>query len=121
MHVRRLPVKLTDEEMIIKGQELAELENQLTDLEDQKRVTAKAFSKDIEANKGRIKRVSHAINTKQENRDVECEEVRDEEAMKVSVIRLDTGEIVSERLMTAEEEGRPGTCRWERRRFLSGC
>ena len=103
MQVRSLPVKLTDEEMIIKGQELAELESELTDLESLKRAASKEFAKQIEVKKGKIQRVSHAINTKQENRKVECEEVRDEEFLKVSIVRKDTGEVVSERLMTAEE------------------
>ena len=103
MQVRRLPVKLTDEEMIIKGQELAELESELTDLESLKRAASKSFAKQIEVKKGKIQRVSHAINTKQENREVECEEVRDEESLKVSIVRKDTGEVVSERLMTDEE------------------
>ena len=37
MDVKRLPVKLTENELLIKGQELAELERRLSEVENEKR------------------------------------------------------------------------------------
>ena len=101
--IRDLPVKLTDAEMIVKGQELAELENELRSLEDKKRETSKEFSGQLEAMRKKIADTAHEINTKQEFRDVEVETVRDEKELTIMVVRLDTGEIVSKRLMSNAE------------------
>ena len=101
--IRRLPVKLTENELLIKGQELADLERQLSEVEDEKREVSKEFSGRIEGMKNRISETANTINSKQEIRDVEVAVSMDYKSLTVRVVRTDTGEIVSERLMSDKE------------------
>ena len=60
--------------------------------------------------KNRISETAHTINTRQEMRDVEVDTVMDHKTLTVRVVRLDTGEIVSERLISDVE--RQGTLKF---------
>ena len=103
METKRLPVKLTPDELIIKGRELAEMETTLSSLKEEKKESAKGFSQKVDAAQNTVGELAHIINTKAEFREVEVETVRDEKEMTETVVRKDTGEIVSERLLTPGE------------------
>ena len=103
METKRLPVKLTQDELIIKGRELAEMETTLSSLKEEKKESAKGFSQKVDSAQNKVGELAHVINTKEEYREVEVERVRDENEMKETVVRKDTGEVVSERLMTPAE------------------
>ena len=103
MLIRSLPVKLTSAELVIKGQELAEAEISLSELKEEKKEVMAGLAQRLLAKRNLVGEIAHIINTKQEYRGVECEEVRHEKELKVSVIRKDTGKVVSERLMSPKE------------------
>ena len=101
--VKELRCKLTDEELLARGQELARALEQMQKREADGKAFAANVKSDIEQYKKEGLRLTSHIAEKSEWRKVECDEVHDFEAGTVSVVRLDTGEVVSERRMWDEE------------------
>ena len=101
--VKELRCKLTDEELLERGQALARALEQRQKREADGKAFAANVKSDIEQYKKEGLRLTSHIAEKSEWRKVECDEVHDFEAGTVSVVRLDTGEVVSERRMWDEE------------------
>jgi hypothetical protein len=98
-----LKVKLTDDELLKYGDDLAKLTDEMKDIEDAKKEAASNFKAKLDVIEGEIHRVSAKIRDKQELRLVKCVEQSDSETKRVNTVRSDTGEIVSWRNMTQEE------------------
>lgn len=101
--VKELRCALTDEELLERGQALARALEQMQKREADGKAYAANVKSDIEQYKKEGQRLYHHISEKSEWRQVECEEVHDFDEGKVSLVRLDTGEVVSERRMWDEE------------------
>ena len=101
--VKELRCKLTDEELLERGQALVRALEQMQKREADGKAFAANVKSDIEQYKKEGLRLTSHIAEKSEWRKVECDEVHDFEAGTVSVVRLDTGEVVSERRMWDEE------------------
>jgi hypothetical protein len=101
--IRSLPVELTDEELRAKANELASVVSGLGSYEREKSEVSKQIGGKIEQARKEMGRLSQQISTKQEWRDVACEEQFDFEENIVRVIRKDTGDTVDTRVMRPEE------------------
>jgi hypothetical protein len=107
MEMQWLPVKLTNDELRIKGNDLAsEIEKQ-RDNKERAKSCAESFKDDRLRIELAILRLKDEILQKVEMRDVEVEESRDYVAKVVYITRCDTGEIIHRRTMTVEELQRP--------------
>lgn len=99
-----LPVKLTVEEKLQKGAELARLENELCD----HLANAKCVKKDLSANEARIKSHQSAVATclraGAESRSVEVRIEADDTKGLALFRRLDTQEIIRQRKLSADEQ-----------------
>lgn len=98
-----LPCKLTEQELLSKGQDIAKAARDRAKLEDEKAEVAKRFKERIDGHTADIRDLAQAINTGEEKRDVECERVFDYANNSVTTIRLDTYQQIGERTMTVEE------------------
>lgn len=93
--IRLLPVKLSTEELTLRGQELAQKHAELSK-QDQETKTIKArWYRDRKAVQGEIERLAQAVNTGVEEREVEVVLEKDLEAKMLITRRLDTNEVVS--------------------------
>lgn len=104
---RKLPVRLTDTELLAKSKELAARITELEDVEATKKsavAQCKLKSDDLEAE---IHDLAKILRTGREDREVEVKELRNDQARTIEVIRIDTGEIVESRPMTIHELQKP--------------
>jgi hypothetical protein len=101
--VRSLPVRLTDEELLKKGSDLATAVQDIA-TEEGRQVDIKASMKaklaEIEARRTQL---AIAVSRKEEHRDVEVDIFHDYQRAVVQDIRRDTGEVLSTRVMSEEE------------------
>lgn len=98
-----LPVPLTPEELIIKGNELSIQVQELADVELRKKTAMSGFKDEIDATSERIEKLAKIVREKKEHREVELTERRNEERMTMDTIRLDTGEVVHYRELKGHE------------------
>lgn len=101
--VRSLPVKLTDEELLKKGGELATAVQDIATEEGRQadiKASMKARLAEIEARRTQL---AIAVSRKEEHRDVEVDIFHDYQRGVVEDIRRDTGEIISRRVMHEDE------------------
>lgn len=101
---RNLPVKLSEEELRSRSDDLAKVNIDRVDLETKKSARSSEFNREIKEAKLKISQLSQAISSRQEYRDIEIEERRNEETFMVETWRLDgEPEKISERAMTSAE------------------
>jgi hypothetical protein len=104
---RSLPVALTDTELLLRGQTMADLQREIATAEAKKTADAKAAKEEIDTLKGTLSFVSEQVRTKCEYRDVDIIEEKhyDDDTQKhvMRTIRADTGEMVSVRPLTDSE------------------
>jgi hypothetical protein len=103
MGTQLLPVKLENDELLIRGHELADACADLDDIETRKKCAMSAFKDEIEAAESNVSRLSRIVKDRAEYREVEVKEVRNEERMTMDTIRLDSGETVSYRALQGHE------------------
>lgn len=96
-HKRNLPVKLTTDELLDRGNQLAEALTEEAKIEVEKSISMKRFKERLGGVLARVDGLKTAISEQVEYRDVECETKKDLIAKKVRIIRLDTLETVEER------------------------
>jgi hypothetical protein len=89
---RWLPVPLTDDELLLRGNELARALEEKSELESE-----------IGTRNERILKLRGSIRSKREQREVLCEWSRNDERMVMELHRQDSGEVIESRPMTAEE------------------
>jgi hypothetical protein len=107
MLTKKLPVMLTDEEIRLRGQELASLTKRYGELEREKKENADVYKSQLETCKLRATKLTEEITSGQEDRDVQIEERKDWDRQQVLTIRLDTYQTVDVRAMTPQELRRP--------------
>jgi hypothetical protein len=99
----KLNVTLTEAERMMAAMKMADLMDQESRCVLEGKAVAKSFKGRADEINGQISQQQLRVRNGYELRDVECEEFWDLEAGFVRITRLDTGEQVSERAMTAEE------------------
>lgn len=98
-----LPVRLSDNEIKLRGEKLADLLREIGVLDEEKKLESKKYSDKIKEKEIEANEVADAIRSGQEDRDVEIERRPDYTKEVVEVIRLDTGEIIASEPMTDED------------------
>ena len=103
MEIRNLPVRLTEEELQRKGQELSEVIEKHAEIDSERAGIAKQFKDKLETLDDKARELAKQIRTKTEERPVEVHQRKDQLNATVDLYRTDTGEVVYSRPMTAEE------------------
>lgn len=98
-----LPVKLSEQELLIKGNELSKLLQDLETVEAQKKTANAGFKDEIDKLTEQISGLATIVREKKEYREVEVEERKNMDRMIMETIRLDTGEVVSYRELKGHE------------------
>lgn len=101
--VRSLPCRLSDEELLKKGADLATAVQDIATEEGRQadiKASMKARLAEIEARRTQL---AIAVSRKEEHRDVEVDVFHDYQRGIVEDIRRDTGEVVSQRVMQESE------------------
>jgi len=92
---RSLPVDLTDQEVADRAVEASKLHARFRGLQEKKKEVAAKYTAEIAEVEGQIDNLLSIVLERKEYRKVVCEVVRDYEAKTKTVIRTDTGEVVS--------------------------
>lgn len=100
---RNLPVTLTDEELRHRGDALAAQLDELDRIEAKVKAAKEAAKGPKEKAEATIGELRRQLRTRSEDRLVDCEEVKRFAQRCAETIRLDTGEVVSTRPLTAQE------------------
>jgi hypothetical protein len=100
---RRLPVKLTSEELLAKADELSRKLGDKQQEERDQKTTKDAMKERLSGLDAEIASLAEIVRSKQEERLVDIYERFDTGRLVVEQIRLDTGEVVGTRTMTVEE------------------
>lgn len=103
MVTRRLKCRLTDDEILERGQQLANAEHAWQKTEEERKETNAEFKESLDTIDARIAALTKAIRDRVEERDVECEVRPDYRVGKNLVIRIDTEETVEALDMTEAE------------------
>ena len=103
MRTERLPVTLTNDEVRVRGEELAGLVAEINAAEDAKKIAAQEAKAAIDELDVKAAGIAEEIRSRRVYRDVEVREDLDAPSRVVSVIRLDTGEVVRERVATSSD------------------
>lgn len=104
---RSLPVKLTEEELLARGDRAAYLDRREEELTAALNSAKSDYKHQIEAVIAERRALQERIRSKQEHREVECEQRMMYRLGKVIEIRIDTGEQISERPMLESERQLP--------------
>jgi hypothetical protein len=98
-----LRCKLTGEEMIARGTEMAESSAEVATLEDTLSSVKKEYQAKIDAKQARINELSGTIMSKLESRVIKCERTFLYGIGKVTETRTDTNEVINTREMRDDE------------------
>ncbi len=103
MRTERLPVALTDDEVRVRGEELAGIVREIDDAEEAKRQAAAEAKEELDALWARAGKLGAEIREKRVDRDEEVREEVDGTRRIVTLYRLDTGEVVRERAANSSD------------------
>lgn len=98
-----LPCKLTEGEHAERGGELAKVLEEIQALKDGKKAAAQEWKARIEIAEAHARALTKICRHKSEERSVECIEEKIYATGVCRIVRVDTGELVSERALTALE------------------
>ena len=98
-----LECKLTDEELIECAKDQNAQIKQCLRLEGQKKAYNSQIKSEIETCEECISELSNKISSQAEYRHIECQKIEDFDEGTVTVTRLDTGEVITDRKMTRVE------------------
>lgn len=104
--VRDVPFELDGAELIQRGRALADLDEEIAGLEEQKKDVAKEMKERIDLKRKEAAKLGHVIRSGKEYRPVECTWCPDPVESRMNLIRTDTGEVVFTRPMTEHERQR---------------
>lgn len=99
----KLPVTLTDSELLTFAREQSAALHRRDKLEESFKTIKAQSNADIGREEETVHKCASIISTGVEWRNVECAEMHDYERSIVSIVRLDTGEVVRERVMSQED------------------
>ncbi len=102
-----LPVKLSEAEVNAKAQELAVTCDRIKGYEEERRETVAGINVSIKEHKHILTKLTREVRTGKEEREVPTSESTDWEHNLVHTIRVDTGETVGSRVLTASEKQQP--------------
>lgn len=105
--LERLPVDLTTTELLERGRNLAELNGSIKDIEEAAKAVALSYKREIALKESEAAQIAQEISTRQQWREVDCRDDFYYEDSTVRRLRLDTGKIIGNRRMTAEERSLP--------------
>ena len=88
-----LPVKLQPPELLSVARKMGEAITERDVVDAQKKATLKQYTERLAGINSRITSLNLTLSTETENREVECERVKDLDAKEMRIIRLDTGEV----------------------------
>ncbi len=100
---RHLPVLLTIPEQLNYGSSLAQLHQQYTSVENQKKIAAETYKETLEELDGRIAHIARVLRDGSELRPVDCLWKYLFPANQKELVRMDTGEVVEISAITSEE------------------
>ncbi len=100
---RNVPVRLTKDELLQAGKDLAKCNADMTDLENKKKEVVADYGTRINRAKADAEVSGRLISTGEEYRDVECDVVIHIETHTKTIIRPDTGEVVEELKLTNDD------------------
>lgn len=100
---RMLPCDLTDQELLQRGQKVAELVAKKEALEAEKKDTASEFKAKIDRLESDIASIAKEVRSKKEYREVEVSTTKDYKRKVAETVRQDTGELVEQRTLTPAE------------------
>lgn len=103
-----LPCQLSDHELALKGDELADLLRQAADVEAEMKATAKRYKSRLDILSAQASMLGGIILGKVEDRAVEVETTFAFDAGTMRRVRLDTGEVLDERPMSEKERNPDG-------------
>ena len=98
-----LKVFLTVDEIREAGSNLARSFSQISTLEEEKKSAASNYKARIDALSAQAMVYAGLVQNGYDFREVDCEEIFDYDQKLISVVRMDTGETVRSRVMTARE------------------
>ncbi len=98
-----LRCKLSNEELIARGTEMADASAEVVTFEDQLSAVKKEYQAKIDSRKARINELSGTIRAKAEQRSVKCKREFCYSAGKVEERRLDTREVINTRKINIDE------------------
>lgn len=104
--VRELPVRLSTDEVLARGQRMAQLKQDLEELKLETKTLAKERKQQAEELEQEISSLARAIREKEEKRPVDVE-VRFVGNGRILEVRTDTGETLIERAADDEEAQQP--------------
>lgn len=101
--MRILPVKLTNREVIERGQLAAQVLEKIDEIESSKKAHAQVCKERSEKLEAELRRLSFIVKREEEDRIVECVWKFDFMKNEKNLVRLDTAEVVETKPMTDEE------------------
>lgn len=101
--MRKLPVPLSQSELLVKAEELARKVRAAADIEDEKKAANSDFKTRLEELDMAINELSEIVATKSEQRQVECALYENYGSATMELVRVDTGELIETRPMTEAE------------------
>lgn len=100
---RSLYCDLTDEEFVDRATELADVDEEIAKLDGEKKRVTKEFTDKIGGRVSRKLELRRIVQTKEEEREIECKWFKDFPVQELRLVRLDTNEVIDSRTMTAAE------------------
>ena len=101
---KALPVKLTDDEVLQYGRDIARAYGDKARIESEFDSVKADYKGKISEQESIVEKLSPRVHSGIETRDVECEEVKNWTAATVRVTRLDTHEVIESRPMREDEK-----------------
>ena len=98
-----LPCRLTQDEIVQAGKDAQEAHRRIAEIDDRKRAITAQLKGEAEEQAGIMSQAFAKISSEVEYRPVECEEHIDYDLGTMTVVRTDTGEVVSARPLTVAE------------------
>jgi len=101
--VRHLPCRLTHDELLERGDELARVQEEIMNAEARAAEIKQNLKSEMAALESRRGILAMAVRRREELRDVQCHVVLDYDRRTVAVVRSDTFEVVDSRPATTDE------------------
>ncbi len=103
VETRTLPVELTDDELLQRGDELARAIQAVREEERHQKAQREAMKDALASLQGDCARLAQVVRERAEPRSVGCRIVHDYAANAVQLVREDTGEVIESRAMSDHE------------------
>jgi hypothetical protein len=103
MEKRKLPVKLTEDEVTQLGRAMADLLAKRGGVEDEKKTAKSEFKNRLDQIDEKLEQVGASVRTGHEEREIDCDWVKDFARKTADLVRSDTGEVVETRPLSAAE------------------